>query len=160
MLLNSKGYKKGSVKFTQKFIDSLPKNIDTLTGCWLYSGYINPSSGYGSIKSNYKPYLVHRLVASIVYNKDYNDIKWMACHIIECRNRHCFNPVHLYIGDAYSNMKDSVISKTHKEARKIKCPKCGSSYREITLKSGPRKGKVKRVCTNCRTNSMRVWRNR
>lgn len=79
-------------------------NISSETGCWLYTGNIDPVIGYGRVQINGKRYHTHRLSAYLYLNLDLENNKEFACH--KCENRDCFNPEHLYVGDNKSNQDD------------------------------------------------------
>lgn len=57
--------------------------------------------GYGV----YNNRLIHRVIAEFFYETKLNK-KMFVCH--KCNNRLCFNPSHLYIGDAKTNAQDRV----------------------------------------------------
>lgn len=76
--------------------------IDEATGCWLYQG-ARISSGYGS----YKHQLVHRLS----YTEFFGPPKGYILHKLECRNKNCWNPEHLYDGTPSDNVCDLHMTK-------------------------------------------------
>lgn len=79
-------------------------NIDSTTGCWLYNG--GKAKGYGKLKVNRKSYPVHRLSAYIHLGLPLEDWDAQANHKVFCRNRHCWNPEHIYVGTQVDNMQD------------------------------------------------------
>src|SRR5216117_1221024 len=82
--------------------------IDETTGCWLYTGSLG-GDGYGHINlGNYK-IRVHRLSAHIYLKLNLNDRTQMALHKLNCPNRNCWNPDHIYIGDYIDNIRDAKI---------------------------------------------------
>lgn len=80
------------------------RRIDPVTGCWLYTGSIL-SNGYGNIKYKGKTKLVHRLSLEVFKNVIF-EADEQSNHTIECPNKHCFNPDHLYKGTQTNNMRD------------------------------------------------------
>lgn len=82
------------------------KVVDPKTGCWLYTGDICPSTGYGRICINGVRIHVHRISAAYHYELNLDDDKSFSCHKPECPHRHCFNRDHLYSGDNRSNQID------------------------------------------------------
>jgi hypothetical protein len=81
----------------------LAKRHITPDGCWEWLGQMKPD-GYGKISVANRQMPVHRaayvaLVGAIPTGK-------MVCH--HCDNRKCFNPDHLYIGDAGTNARDMI----------------------------------------------------
>lgn len=95
---------------TIKLLDRLSKKllnsriIDESTDCWLYTGSKDPS-GYGQVSFMYKHYNVHRIAAYLWLGLDLRGLD-QANHKIECPNKHCFNPEHLYIGTQSQNLND------------------------------------------------------
>lgn len=76
----------------------IKKIIDPITGCWLYTGYIN-EDGYGIIKFYDKHWFVHRLSAVLFLGLRLDDKILHSCH--KCDNRHCFNWNHLFIANSF-----------------------------------------------------------
>jgi hypothetical protein len=84
--------------------------------CWLYNGSIN-DAGYGIISigpagDNLK-WRVHRLSAYIFLGLNIYDDETLALHKIECKNKNCWNPAHLYLGNDAQNGLDYRNSRTH-----------------------------------------------
>lgn len=103
--------------------------IDETTNCWLWKGTIN-TNGYGSIKYKGKAILVHRL-SLIVFKDVVFGINEQANHIKECKNKHCFNPDHLYKGTQVDNMTDFGTTCKLCGESKVKgkrCRKCKMKY--------------------------------
>ena len=85
--------------------------IDTLTGCWLWQGAKN-KQGYGSVrfkksKFNIITIGVHRLYYCLLNNYPLNGPLFVL-HKLECLNKNCFNPQHLYLGTRTQNKRDSM----------------------------------------------------
>ena len=80
--------------FRERIIERLKKNhyIDK-GGCYIWTGHIDVH-GYGSTSIENKIQFVHRLSAYIFMNFNL-DPKITVRH--SCKNRHCFNPEHLFI---------------------------------------------------------------
>lgn len=95
-------------------------------GCWLYTGG-RFTSGYGSLKYRSKSYPVHRLSLELFKGVVFNSGE-QANHIIDCPNKHCFNPEHLYKGTQLDNMSDlhGLICKRCGSIRiqGVRCKKC------------------------------------
>lgn len=97
----------------EEILERLKKKtiIDKNTLCWLWQGSRQyPEKGYGVIRLS-KPgpkYYVHRLSAHIFHNLDLES-KELVCHQMECSNKHCWNPNHIYIGNHQTNHLDEMI---------------------------------------------------
>jgi len=70
--------------------------------CWEWNGKLD-GCGYGVISR----YRVHRLSYAL-FVSDFHLVSFI-CH--KCDNPKCYNPVHLYEGDAKSNGKDAATRK-------------------------------------------------
>ena len=121
------------------------KIIDPVTGCWLYTISICPSTGYGRIMVDGKRTHVHRISAAYHHGLDMSDYKQEACHKPICNNRHCFNPDHLYVGDAKSNQRD-VLDGYCSEGHNLK----------YFSRRANKNVNSKRYCTICRNNRVRA----
>lgn len=84
---------------------------------WKQSFYKN---GYGRLKHEGKGWSAHRFAYFVVYGAPPAE-KPFVLH--KCNNRACWNPSHLYAGDAFDNMRDSVLAGTHRNTAKETCPK-------------------------------------
>lgn len=80
--------------------------LDPETGCWNWPGAKYPN-GYGIIfiARGRSRLSVHRLAAHIWLGFDI-DSKKLICH--HCDNPACFNPTHLFVGDARLNILDCI----------------------------------------------------
>lgn len=90
------------------------REIDTTTGCWLWTGAKLPT-GHGQTRIHGKCYLVHRLSAMIYLSLDITNRlvgsrkdKSQGNH--KCGNTSCFNPDHLYIGTQADNLSDIPVT--------------------------------------------------
>lgn len=130
--------------FEERLFD---KRLITSDGHWLFVGAIN-TDGYGLIMFNGKLTKVNRVAAHLWLGLDLNDRYQQALHKDElCRQRSCFNPEHLYIGNNSINMKDAVKLKTHNRARNTHCPQ-GHEYTEENTYTA----EGCRRCKICRSN--------
>lgn len=93
-------------KFNEYVLEEIinDRRINSLTKCWIFTGG-RTSAGYGVIYIDKEPYYVHRLIAYVCLGLDLNDNSLFVCHKYD--NRTCFNPLHLFIGDNYDNMRDA-----------------------------------------------------
>lgn len=87
----------------------LPARIDdkiipeALTGCWIWWGAIQ-SSGYGNLWDGTRFKRAHRFVWERLIGEIPEGM--ILCH--RCDNRACVNPIHMFIGDHKTNMRDMV----------------------------------------------------
>jgi hypothetical protein len=127
--------------------------------CWLWQGYIN-NKGYGTIHFENTHCEVHRLAFRIFRSKEFKEYL-NVCHRNECKNRHCFNPEHLYAGTQKDNVRDDIEAGTHISLmwkNKTHCPQ-GHEYTientYIAKKTGCRQCKICRKNTNRYNNLLR-----
>lgn len=85
--------------------------IDEITGCWLLSGFLD-KDGYARIYYSGINMRANRISAHIYLELEITS-KLQANHKPECPNKHCWNPIHLYVGNQYQNVRDSVKAGTH-----------------------------------------------
>jgi hypothetical protein len=113
--------------------------------CWLWTGAIK-DNGYGVFTYDGTSYHVHRLSMCIFTGMKYKDNSWLACHIdLHCRNRNCWNPLHIYAGNLSDNMQDRVKSGMHFLANKTHCPQ-GHPYDEVNTYLNPKGFRQCRIC--------------
>lgn len=137
-----------------ELINLLHNNIEIINGHWVWTGFKVNNNKYGYIFINPKRYLAHRLSVSIYHNKNYDDFSWFACHI--CTNTLCINPLHLYIGDKFTNKEDAIRMKTDHQTNKKFC----INGHEFTPKNTyMRKDRYQRMCKECGKERKRESRN-
>ena len=81
------------------------KNVDKTSspdGCWLWIAALR--KGYGVIGHNGKTVMATRLSWELHIGPIPD--KMMVLHKINCPNKNCVNPEHLYLGDAIDNWAD------------------------------------------------------
>lgn len=86
------------------------REIDPVTGCWIWQGN-RGGRGYGKIWLNGKKVSVSRASAIVFLGFDPNKPEIKACH--SCDNPPCFNPDHLFPGTSKDNTRDAVQKKRH-----------------------------------------------
>jgi hypothetical protein len=86
--------------------------INKDTGCWLLSGF-KDKDGYVRVYYLATNVRVNRLSAHLFLGLDLKDKKQQSNHKFECPNRNCWNPEHLYVGNQYQNVRDSMKAGTH-----------------------------------------------
>lgn len=88
----------------EELIKKLASRTDYVDKCWCYR---RPNdNGYATIIIDKRTLLVHRVSASIYLGLDIDNSSQQANHKIECSNRNCWNPDHLYVGTQAENMID------------------------------------------------------
>ena len=95
----------------EKINDFVINRVETESGCWL-----PPTKYYGRTKKGYfmfrckgKRHYLHRVVLERLVLKRQLREGFMTCHILECQNKDCFNPNHLYEGTNKDNMRDMCL---------------------------------------------------
>lgn len=124
----------------QMLLDRLLAQTKSVESCWLYTG--PKTTKYGSIHyGDRRNVLVHRISYAIFYDFDI-DSKKMILHRDEfCNHRNCWNPAHLYIGDAWQNSQD----RTKKHYRGTHC-KWGHERTKENTYINNRNTPVCRIC--------------
>jgi hypothetical protein len=80
--------------------------VSSPTDCWIWTGSVNPSNGYGDVSNSLaggKRTSAHRHA----YRLTYGDPCGMSV-LHRCDTRLCANPAHLFTGTAYDNWLDSI----------------------------------------------------
>jgi hypothetical protein len=105
----------------------------TPNGCWEWAKCRR--NGYGRVYIGKRLNSVHRVAAALWLGLDLLDLAVVVCH--RCDNPPCFNPDHLFLGDAFDNMRDastkgrlrgSVGIRPTTYARVRACVTCGEQY--------------------------------
>jgi len=121
-------------------------------GCWLWQGPQIKGHGVISFSETYSEF-THRLSAYLFFNFNLaGDRTKQINHKIECINKHCWCPDHIYVGTPSQNQYDSIEVGTHFNASKKMCPS-GHEYTEENTKIHTRKRNNKiyqeRICRKC-----------
>ena len=77
-------------------------NIETSTGCWIWSGATESRFGYGKFRLNGRSINSHRAAWELFVGAIPNGM--FVCH--KCDVPACVNPSHLFIGSSDDNNKD------------------------------------------------------
>lgn len=128
------------------WVTSVPKIINE-NGCWIPIKKPE-STGYVHVTVGGERYLLHRLSMCLYYGLDYDNKRIETRHSSIC-SRACFNYEHLQPGTPSANQDDRVKDGNHYNANKEVCPSCGGSYIIRVIKTGTRKGRLRRDCPKC-----------
>ena len=79
------------------------------SGCWQWTGAMRNGYGYfgANLEGRQQMVLAHRIVYILAYGSIDDDL--YTCH--SCDNKSCVHPVHLYLADHRSNMRDMRASQ-------------------------------------------------
>lgn len=140
-------------KFNSDMISLLLGNrkINPITKCWEWTGGRSHHK-YGHIFYEGKYLLIHRISAYISLGLNLDDPEDFSCH--KCDNPICFNPLHLFIGDRWSNVKDAVDKGRYKRSLPTHCYE-GHEFTEENTYTRIRKKTVSRECIICRNKRRR-----
>lgn len=92
---------------TKSLADRLLHRLEpTPDGCLVWTGWRDPG-GYGQIRTGTEgePRIKTHRAAWVIANGQIPDGKMILHH---CDNPPCCNPDHLYVGDAFDNMRDKI----------------------------------------------------
>lgn len=121
------------------------------SGCWLWTGFVE-NSGYGRTEVKGVKDLVHRFSARLYL--DYSPSSGLlVLHKIECKNKHCFNPAHLYLGTDRDNIIDKSICSTH-------CPQGHRKTKSNIAVWKSKNGITYKFCIQCRHLKEHAYRKR
>jgi len=96
-------------KLIKRFFDKVDIPEENVFACWEWTAMLN-KKGYGMIGINQTPRLANR-ISYLIWNKKLPDN--FACHT--CDNPSCVNPLHLFDGTNYENVRDMVDKGRHLE---------------------------------------------
>ncbi len=127
--------------------------------CLIFTGGLD-KDGYGQTYFQGRGYLCHRLSAIFFLELDINDKSLRALHKIECTDKACWTPEHLYIGTHQDNMNDMVImgsnKYTHSGNQHTNQTHCKRGH-EFT-EENTRYTEKGRKCIQCEKEYNRQWR--
>lgn len=75
-------------------------------GCWGWAA--KKDHGYARVKIAGKQYRVIRIICCIFHGLVIDDLSQQANHKLECYDKECWNPDHLYVGSHLENQRDRV----------------------------------------------------
>ena len=102
-----------------KFVVPVPE-----AGCWLWTGNIMVSGGYGRIPKRPKHLRAHR----VSYEQNVGSIPKDKQVLHHCDTPSCVNPAHLYLGDDVDNKRDMVARG--RQAREFTLPQTKLSFKD------------------------------
>lgn len=101
----------------------LVKKVGHPKGCWEFQGGLN-RDGYGNFHHGpLGEYRAHRVSWRLANKLKRIPAGLNVCHKVECHNRKCVNPSHLYLGTSSENTLDQLTNGTHPS---YKC--CGEAH--------------------------------
>ena len=127
------------------------KVINESTGCWEWTGYINPA-GYGYMSVGGRARLVHRIAFEEFVRPIPEGL--FCCHT--CDRPICFNPSHIFLGTHTDNMKDKVAKGRHHNQQVTQC-RAGHDYdaANVYVKTDGSRG-----CRTCKRDADRLQKQR
>lgn len=128
--------------------DTILANLDRTAGeCWLWQRSIRPD-GYGQVRWNGRPQLVHRVVYELLVGPIPDDRPQLD-HL--CRVRHCARPEHL---EPVTNRENGLrgFGASGLNAAKDTCAPHGHSLEDAYISAGARR------CRPCHVAAQRRYR--
>jgi hypothetical protein len=123
--------------------DKLNANKKIVGDCWLWTGNCDPT-GYGRVWHKGSKLRVHRASFCLYNGISLEESENLVLHIVDCPNKNCFNPVHLYLGDQKQNAADVLKTGNNANKNKTHC-KYGHEY-TIENTRIDKKGRSCRIC--------------
>jgi hypothetical protein len=135
------------------FARVLARTVFGENGCWIWQGFCT-HKGYGSTAYRGANVAIHRKVYELTHGVEL-PTEVFACH--KCDTRACWNPAHLFEGDAATNNRDCGNKGRHHNSVKTHCKRGHEFTPENTyLKITPTT--VMRACKACqRENQLRRY---
>lgn len=142
-----------------KLILNKKTSINSKTNCWEYLG-VN-GDGYGQITIDRQFYYVH-VLSAIIHLGYVPTNGLMICHRDEiCKSKACWNPEHIYIGDASYNNED-IRRAGNAHGRFTNVTHCvnGHEFTMFNTYWSRRKetGQMRRMCRICRNINSNKYR--
>lgn len=150
----SRGGKQPEVIERDPAVRMMPLILIAPDGCWLWTGCINPRSGYGHYTVQGKTWKAHRFVYTALVGPIPDGLT--LDHL--CRVRACVNPDHLEPVTPRENTLRSPIAPAAINARQTHCRR-GHPYAGTNLVPAG-KGGLSRGCRTCRNEQERIRRAR
>jgi hypothetical protein len=148
---------------SEQLVDLISRLVSrsTLTPgeCWIWHGWTN-HKGYGQTSYHGQNVFIHRKIYELMHGVLLTTEQFV-CHT--CDQRSCWNPAHLFLGDAKVNNNDCAAKGRHHNATKVRC-KYGHDYtEENTVWKTGKAGNRMRGCKTCidighRKESYIQWR--
>lgn len=143
-----------TIDLTAWFARVMARSTLTPYGCWVWNGSTN-EKGYGCTSFDGMNVAIHRKVFELTRGVLLTPDQF-ACH--SCDERRCWNPGHLFQGDAEANNNDCADKGRHHNTVKTHC-KFGHPYDEAnTSRRVLPTGSIARTCLTCEDIRMRSER--
>jgi len=124
------------------------------SGCWIWTGPISGSRGYGHTSFHHYECIAHRLSWFI-----HNGYRWPRpnIHVAHtCDVRACVNPSHLFLATCSENVLDCVAKKRHVDTKKTHC-RHGHQYSAENTYFWMCRGRAVRCCRICHIRVKRAY---
>lgn len=112
--------------------------------CWLWTGIINPQSGYGQLNVNGQNDYAHRIAYRLLIGPIPDGFTIDHVRARGCRHRHCVNPAHLEAVTSRENTLRAPTAPATINAKKTHC-KHGHEFTEANTYQG----RLGRSCRTC-----------
>lgn len=148
-----------SKRFHDWLVRVMARSIMNPFGCWIWTGHVS-HKGYGQTSWDGTNVFIHRKMYEFTHGV-LLVTEQFVCH--SCDERRCWNPGHLFLGDAGANNNDCAEKGRHHNSVKTHC-KFGHEYTpdNTSLRTLPT-GSIARTCLTCealrlRSDKYKNWR--
>lgn len=146
------GHAMTDAEYNRKWFERLMKRtVYTERGCFEWTGPVSPK-GYALMTHRSWSNAAHRVVFRLLCGQPDLATEQLVCH--RCDNPRCWNPAHLFLGDAAANNRDCGNKGRHHNSVKTHCKRGHEFTPENTyLKVTPTT--TMRACLTCQDMNRR-----
>jgi hypothetical protein len=105
---------------TEPIKDKFERQVEKTKTCWLWTGAIAKTEGYGRLNFMRKVWWAHR----VSYSLHKGSIPKGSSVLHSCDVRKCVNPEHLFLGTQADNVKDMVSKGRYWSEKRIHSLRC------------------------------------